>query len=72
MLAMNGNTATYMQYAYAPGAGHLPQAEDRHGGPPGRRYDDRLGTPAERALGLELLRFGEALDLAAADYRPNH
>jgi len=31
-----------------------------------------LGTPAERALGLELLRFSEALDLATADYRPNH
>ena len=30
-----------------------------------------LGTPAERALGLELLRFGEALDLVVADYRPN-
>jgi arginyl-tRNA synthetase len=30
-----------------------------------------LGTPAERALGLEVLRFGEALDLALLDYRPN-
>jgi len=31
----------------------------------------RLDTPAERALGLELLRFGEAMDLAVVDYRPN-
>ena len=30
-----------------------------------------LDSPAERALGLELLRFGEALELAVADYRPN-
>jgi hypothetical protein len=30
-----------------------------------------LGTPAERALGLEILRFSEALDLALVDYRPN-
>jgi arginyl-tRNA synthetase len=30
-----------------------------------------LGTPAERALGLELLRFAEALELTVADYRPS-
>ena len=30
-----------------------------------------LQTPAERALGLAILQFGEALELAAADYRPN-
>jgi arginyl-tRNA synthetase len=30
-----------------------------------------LGSPAERALALEILRFSEALDLALADYRPN-
>ena len=30
-----------------------------------------LTSPYERALGLELLRFGEALDLAVEDYRPN-
>ncbi|MGO8745718.1 MAG: arginine--tRNA ligase [Thermoguttaceae bacterium] len=71
MLAMNGNTATYMQYAYARvRAIFRKQALDmdalRASGTP-----IALGTPAERALGLELLRFGEALDLAAADYRPN-
>ena len=30
-----------------------------------------LGTPQERALALQLLRFPEALAHAAADYRPN-
>jgi len=30
-----------------------------------------LGSPAERALALELLRFAEALDLTLADHRPN-
>ena len=30
-----------------------------------------LQTPAERALGLEILRFAEALDLTVLDYRPN-
>jgi arginyl-tRNA synthetase len=30
-----------------------------------------LSAPAERALGLELLRFGEAHELVVEDYRPN-
>ncbi|MGD0898659.1 MAG: arginine--tRNA ligase [Thermoguttaceae bacterium] len=72
MLAMNGNTATYMQYAYARvrsifAKGQVDAESLRASGGP-----IVLGTPAERALGLELLRFSEALDLAAADYRPNH
>ena len=32
----------------------------------------KLEAPAERALGLELLRFSEALDRVAAEYKPNH
>ncbi len=71
MLAMNGNTATYMQYAYARvrsifAKGSVDVDALRACGAP-----IRLDTPAERALGLELLRFGEALELAVADYRPN-
>lgn len=71
MLAMNGNTATYMQYAYArvrsifAKGGVDAEALRDSGGP------IRLETPAERALALELLRFAEALDLAVADFRPN-
>ncbi len=71
MLAMNGNTATYMQYAYARvrsifAKGNVDVESLRAAAPP-----VLLDTPAERALGLELLRFGEAIDLALADYRPN-
>ena len=71
MLAMNGNTATYMQYAYARvrsifAKGKVEAESLRRTGHP-----IVLGTPAERALALELLRFGEALDLVVADYRPN-
>ena len=35
----------------------------------GRKIE--LAHPAERALAIELLQFSEALDQAAADYRPN-
>jgi len=71
MLAMTGNTATYMQYAYARvrsifARGNVDVEALRTSGAP-----ILLGAPAERALALELLRFGEALDLMLVDYRPN-
>jgi len=71
MLAMNGNTGAYMQYAYARvrsifARGDVDVEALRASGTP-----IRLDSPAERALGLELLRFSEALDLVVADYRPN-
>lgn len=71
MLAMNGNTATYMQYAYA----RVRSIFRKQGiAIEALRTADVpivLSTPAERALGLELLCFGEAIDLALDDYRPN-
>jgi arginyl-tRNA synthetase len=71
MLAMNGNTATYMQYTYARvcsilAKGRVDVEQLRASAAP-----ILLTTPAERALGLELLRFSEALEMVAADYRPN-
>ena len=72
MLAMNGNTATYMQYSYARvrsifAKGRVYLNSLRHGG-----ARIRITHPAERALGLEVLRLPEALDRVAVDYRPNH
>jgi arginyl-tRNA synthetase len=71
MLAMKGNTAAYMQYSYARvrsifARGGVDAEALRASG-----ASMLLNSPAERALGLELLRFGEALDLMLADYRPN-
>jgi arginyl-tRNA synthetase len=71
MLAMDGNTATYMQYAYA-----RNRSIFRVGGEDEQRFRTdppavSLEQPAERALALQLLRFEEALEAAAADYRPN-
>jgi arginyl-tRNA synthetase len=71
MLATTGNTATYMQYSYARvrsifrKAGTTPEAVRASGA------KVQLTQPAERALGLTLLRFGEALEDVIADYRPN-
>ena len=71
MLAMNGNTATYMQYAYARvrsifARGNIDIDSLRRANVP-----LVLDTPAERALALELLRFSEALEQVLADYRPS-
>jgi arginyl-tRNA synthetase len=71
MLAMTGNTATYMQYAYARcraifRKGEVDETRFRTEPPP-----VILGHPAERALALQLLRFPEAIDAAVADYIPH-
>jgi arginyl-tRNA synthetase len=71
MLAMNGNTATYMQYAYARVRSIFAKGQVDAEAVRAASGPILLGTPAERALGLELLRFAEALDLALADYRPS-
>jgi arginyl-tRNA synthetase len=71
MLATDGNTATYMQYAYARcqsifRKGDIDPARFRTDPPP-----VMLEHPAERALGLQLLRFEETLTAAAAEYLPH-
>lgn len=71
MLATTGDTATYMQYAYARVAGIF-----RKGGVNRETLRNSGGRllithPSERALALQLLRFSEALDGVLAEYRPN-
>ncbi len=71
MLQLTGNTAAYMQYAVARVEGIFSRGGlDRDAV---RAAADRivLADPRERALALELLRFGEALEDVEADYRPN-
>lgn len=71
MLAMNGNTATYLQYAYARirsifRKGEVDPEELRRQPPA-----IELSNPAERSLGLKLLQLPEALELAASELKPN-
>jgi len=71
MLAMDGNTATYMQYAYTRIRGIFRKADILEhlyrNAPP----LPKLLEPQEQALALQLLRFEETLLAAAADYRPS-
>jgi arginyl-tRNA synthetase len=71
MTATVGNTATYMQYAYARcrnifREGGIDEARFR-ANPPAVL----LTVSAERALALQLLKFPEAVENAAADYVPH-
>ena len=71
MMAMNGNTGAYLQYAYA----RIRSIFRRGGFEPERIRSGNpailLDTPAERALGVRLLRLPETLELAAAELKPN-
>ncbi|MGW4524601.1 arginine--tRNA ligase [Amycolatopsis sp. NPDC004378] len=66
MLAKEGNTSVYLQYAHARTQSILRKAG---GVPDGREIT--LEGAAERALALKLLRFGEALKAATDGYAPH-
>jgi arginyl-tRNA synthetase len=77
MLAMEGNTAPYMQYAYA-----RIKSIERKAPEKGVNFKEELAKvtkvkdlnltePAELDLAKYLVRYGEAVESALADYRPN-
>ena len=75
MLALEGNTAPYMQYAYARIKSIERKADDSnidYKAEPAGVKELSLTEPAELDLAKQLLRYGEAIESAAADYRPNY
>ena len=75
MLAMDGNTAPYMQYAYARIKSIERKAQTKDvdiATELGGLKKLNLTEPAEIALAKDLIRYGEAIDAAVADYRPNY
>jgi len=71
MLAMNGNTATYMQYAYARNRSIFLKSGEEVGRFRAQPPLPLLESAHERALALQLLRLEENLLVAAAEYQPN-
>ncbi len=71
MLATSGDTATYMQYAYARVCGIFRKGNIDRDTLRGRGGEILITTPAERALVLQLVRLSEVLDDAAGECRPN-
>ncbi len=75
MLAMDGNTAPYMQYAYARVKSIERKAESKGVSIPDELQNIQnldLAEPTELDLGKHLVRYAEAIESAAADYRPNY
>jgi arginyl-tRNA synthetase len=68
LLALTGNTGPYLQYATA----RIRSIFARAGLDPANAMGPiQLGTPAERALALQLLGFGRAVDDVAAAAEPH-
>ena len=71
MMALEGNTATYMQYSYSRVQSIFRRGEVDVDGLRSSFASILLQHPAERHLALGLLQFSEALDQVLEDYRPN-
>ena len=71
MLATNGDTATYIQYAYARVCGILRKGEVDVAALRASNAPLLLNSPAERVLALQLNAFSQAVSDVAVDYRPN-
>jgi arginyl-tRNA synthetase len=75
MLAMDGNTAPYMQYAYARIKSIERKAQSKDVDIEAELAGVEtlnLMEPDELGLAKHLIRYGEAIQAAAADYRPNY
>ncbi len=70
MLALNGNTAPYLLYAYARTRSILRKAGDTANLELGT-WNLELSAPAELALAKHLLNFGQTLEATAEECRPN-
>ncbi len=71
MLAKEGDTATYIQYAFARTKGILRKNHIDPLALIARGARIQFSNPAERSLALQLLKLPEALDSVCTDYRPN-
>jgi arginyl-tRNA synthetase len=70
LLALNGNTAPYLQYAYARIRSIFRRAEEEF--VPAKAAESlSLAAPQELALARKLLDFGIVLEAVAEEYRPN-
>jgi arginyl-tRNA synthetase len=67
MLALTGNTAPYLQYAYARTQSIFRKVENSNAG----KSEINLAAPEEITLAKHLLNFGLTLEAVAEEYRPN-
>lgn len=71
MLALKGNTATYLQYSYARVQGILRKGNIDVEAMRAHPVEFCFENGVERELGVSLIRFGETLDEVLVDYKLN-
>lgn len=71
MLATTGDTAAYMQYAYARICGIFRELKIDRNSLSEASSNFRITMPEERNLALQLLQFDSAIEAVLADYRPH-
>jgi len=71
MLSLKGNTAAYCQYAYARTQSIFVRGNVDVEALRQSSIKLELSHPSERSLGLEILRFPDAVTSVAEEYRPN-
>ncbi len=71
MMAVNGNSGAYLQYAYARIQNIFRKGETTPEAIRAAGAEIRLDSPSERAMGLQILRFPEVVEMAAAELKPN-
>ena len=69
MLAFDGNTAPYLQYAYARISGIFEKGEVN---PTDCKVPPVLNTAVEHQLAVHLLRFQEVIEQVATDAKPHY
>jgi arginyl-tRNA synthetase len=72
MLALTGNTAPYLQYAYTRVRSIFRKAEDVLGKEAAAAAHFERLSPDELSLAKHFLNFGLVLEAVAEDYRPNY
>jgi arginyl-tRNA synthetase len=70
-LSLEGNSAPYLQYAYARIASVRDKYRERFPDSDYKHVPIVIGEEVERRLATRLLRFGDAVERAARTYRPN-
>ncbi len=71
MLALKGNTATYLQYSYARVQGIIRKLDADVEKLRSHPVPFEFEQDVERQLAVKLIRFGEALDECLVEYKPN-
>jgi arginyl-tRNA synthetase len=72
MLATDGNTAAYMQYAYARCRSIVRKSDSNENTEIATMVPIQIANSAERALVVQLLKLSEAIQAATAEYMPHH